>query len=175
MDKVSISLNLPGLNATKIVEDHRGDLLIYAETKEEFGICHRCGKKTKKRYGFGIERKIRHLPAFGKNTYIIYKPHRYICDNCDDHPTTTATPSWHRANSPYTIDYENHVLLELVNSTLADVCMKEKITEASVSGILDRNIKTKINWALIFCLGIIGIDEIALKKGYNDYINVSFG
>lgn len=172
MNKVSISLNLPGLDVTKIEEDCRGDLLIYAETTEDFAVCHRCGKKTKKRYGSGPERKIRHLSAFDKDTYIIYRPHRYICDDCDNHPTTTATPSWHRANSSYTIDYENHVLLELVNSTIADVCMKEKITEAAVTGILDRNINAEVNWDLIFYLGIIGIDEIALKKGYHDYVTL---
>ncbi len=49
-----------------------------------------------------------------KKTYIIYKPHRYICEDCDDHPSTTATPSWHKRDSNYTIDYENHVLMELI-------------------------------------------------------------
>lgn len=172
MDKVSISINLPGVEVTKIEEDRLGGLLIYVETTEDFTSCNRCGKRIMRQHGYGKERKVRHLSAFGKDTYIIYNPHRYICDNCDDHPTTTATPIWHRANSAYTIDYENHVLLSLINSTLADVCIKEKLTEAAVTGILNRHINGKINWFLIYYLGILGIDEIALKKGYNDYITL---
>lgn len=172
MDKVSISINLPAIEITKIEEDSRGDLLIYVETTEEFTHCNLCGKKLIRRHGYGKERKIRHLSAFGQDTYIIYKPHRYICDDCDNHPTTTATPTWHKATSAYTIDYENHILLSLVNSTIADVCRKERLTEAAVKGILDRSINSKIDWTHIFYLGVIGIDEIALKKGYNDYITL---
>jgi len=49
--------------------------------------------------------------VFGKPTYIIYKPHRYICEDCDNNPTTTASPSWHSRGSNFTKDYESNVLL----------------------------------------------------------------
>jgi len=81
-------------------------------------VCH---KELTKRHGCCEARKLRHLDAFGKPTYIIYKPHRYICDDCKNNPTTTATPGWHKPGSNFTVDYENNVLLQLVNSTVVDV------------------------------------------------------
>ena len=61
MDKVSISINLPGVKVTKIEEDNRGDLLIYVETTEKYAHCHRCGKKITRLHGHGEERKLKHL------------------------------------------------------------------------------------------------------------------
>lgn len=99
---------------------------------------------------------------------ILYHPHRYIGAFCGNSPTMTATPIWHKANSDFTVDYENHVLLELVNSTIADVCMKEQLTETLVLGILDRYIAGEVDWNKIDAIGLLGMDEIALKKGYKD-------
>ena len=143
---------------------------ITIETTEQSTACRLCGKELKKCHGCDKQRKVRHLPVFGKPTYIIYKPHSYICEDCDNQPTTTATPSWHKQNSHYTVDYETHVLMELVNSTLVDVSVKEQLTEKSVKGVLDRHIESKINWSDINHIGVIGIDEIALKKGHKDYV-----
>jgi len=172
MGKIEISINLPDVNVLKVEEDKFQNILIYVEKTEKFTHYRLCGKKITKRHGHDRERKVRHLSAFGKHTYIIYQPHRYVCENCDNHPTTTATPNWHHANSAYTKDYENHILLELVNSTIADVCIKEKISEESVLGILNRLIETQVDWSTIDYLGIIGMDEIALKKGYKDYVTI---
>lgn len=165
-------INLPETEVIEVTKTKNNDVNITIETTEQSTTCRRCGNKLKKRHGCDKERKVRHLPVFGRPTYIIYKPHRYICDNCDNQPTTTATPPWHKQNSAYTIDYETHILTELVNSTLVDVSMKEKLTEKSVKGILDRHIVSKVDWKKINYIGVLGIDEIALKKGYKDYVTL---
>ena len=153
-----------------ILDKH--DILITVETTESSVACHVCGKQLTKRHGYDQERKLRHLSILGKQTYIVYKPHRYICEDCDNNPTTTATPSWHKRDSHYTIDYENHVLMELVNSTVVDVSRKEALTESSVMGIVDRHIESSVDWESITSLDVLGIDEIALKKGYKDYVTL---
>ena len=172
MAKVEISIDLPGIEIQKVEEDKRGNVLITVTTTEGSLPCRKCGKALTKRHGNGEARRLRHLPAFGKPCYIIYYPHRYLCKDCDDSPTSTAIPKWHKRNSRYTIDYENHILMELINSTVADVYMKERVTEAEVQGTVDRHIKSTVNWETITYLGVIGIDEIALKKGYKDYITL---
>ncbi len=172
MIKVEVPVNLPGVEVTNVESDNRGNLFITVETTERSVPCRSCGRNLTKRHGSDRERKLKYLPVFGKESTIIYKPHRYICEFCDNNPTTTATPTWHKANSDFTIDYENHVLLELVNSTIADVCTKEKLTEALVLGILDRHISGAVNWETIEKIGLLGIDEIALKKGYKDYVTL---
>ena len=64
------------------------------------------------------------------------------------------------------------MLLELINSTVADVSCKEGLTESCVMGILNRHIDTEVSWVSILYLGVLGIDDIALKKGYKDYVTL---
>ncbi len=166
------SLGSPDIKVTSIDESQPGKIVIHIETTETHVNCRVCGNTISSNHGKDKSRKIKHMPAFGNEVYIVYQPNRYICKYCDNHPTTTATPSWHNSNSTYTKAYEQHVLLELVNSTIVDVSVKEHLTEESVQGIVDRSIATKINWSSINYLGVIGIDEIAIRKGYKGYITI---
>ncbi len=166
-------LNLPDIRIIKIDEIPSSSRIdIYVETTESGTKCHVCKNVINKKHGKDKERKIRHLPAFGVDVNIIYQPNRYVCESCKDNPTTTATPSWHSVNSSYTTAYEQHILLQIINSTVADVAMKERITPDSVTGILDRLVTTEIDWSTINYIGTLGIDEFAIKKGYKDYISV---
>jgi len=157
-------ITLPETKVVNVIKEKCNELHITIETTEISTPCRICGKELKTRHGCDKERKLKHLPVFGRSTFIIYKPHRYVCEDCDNRPTTTATPTWHKPNSAYTIDYETHILMELVNSTISDVCVKEQLSEGSVKGILDRHIEDTVNWDTISPIGVLGIDEIALKK-----------
>ncbi len=163
------------LSETKILSTERdkyNDILIRVETTEDHVHCRMCKEKIYKRHGSDRERKLKHLPVFGEQTYIIYSPHRYICDNCQNNPTTTMKASWHSPNGSHTTDYEDHLLMELVNSTIVDVAIKKGETEESVKGVVNRRIKSSIDWSTIKYLGNLGIDEISLKKGYKDFITI---
>jgi transposase len=78
--------------------------------------------------------------------------------------------SWHSANSPYTRAYEEHILRALINSTLEDVSQKEGLGYGAVRGILERRVATGVDWTRYARLGVLGIDEIALKKGHWDFV-----
>ena len=58
----------------------------------------------------------------------------------------------------------------MVNSTIEDVRVKEGLGYDSVEGIVERNIKPKVDWGEFESLDVLGIDEIALKKGHRDYV-----
>ena len=58
----------------------------------------------------------------------------------------------------------------LINSTVVDVARKLDISEETVTGVLDRWVTSKINWDELKRLSILGLDEIALKRGHRDYI-----
>ena len=172
MSIINIEPNLPETKITKIEKDKFGDILITVETTEDYVTCRICKKEIYKRHGVDRERKLKHLPAFGDHTFIVYSPHRYICEDCQDHPTTTAKASWHSQNGSHTTDYENHLLMELVNSTVVDVAIKNHVTEESVLGVIERRVNGKIDWNNIKSLGVIGMDEISLKKGYKDFVTI---
>jgi hypothetical protein len=38
--------------------------------------------------------------------------------------------------------------------------------------MLDRHVETEVNWDEYAHLGLIGIDEVALKKGHCDYVAI---
>ena len=60
------------------------------------------------------------------------------------------------------------MLWSLVNSTIADVRMKEGLGYEAVMGIIDRHLSEKVDWSPFSELPIIGVDEISLKKGHRD-------
>ena len=39
-------------------------------------------------------------------------------------------------------------------------------------GVVNRRIKKEVDWKKIKCLGVIGLDEIFLKKGYKDFVTI---
>ena len=64
------------------------------------------------------------------------------------------------------------MLLSAVNSTVADVAINEGIGYDAANGIIERHIKSEVNLKRFKTLELIGIDEIALKKGYRDYVTL---
>jgi len=171
---IKLSPELLGLDDIQIIEVKltlEKKVLIRVKSTKEETLCHRCGGVTKP-YGHGHMLELRHLPIFGRETIIEITPPRGICERCDDHPTTTQTLSWYKRNSRYTKAYEQHILLSLVHSTISDVSIKENISEQSIQLIIDKSISERINWKDIKRIGILGIDEIALKKGHKDFLSL---
>ena len=133
--------------------------------------CRQCGGPTRG-HGLGRPLTLRHLPILGKETYIEITPRRGICEYCDDSPTTTEVLDWYNVNSKMTKPFEQHLLFELVNSTVADVSRKEQVDYQAVAHLIDRYIESEVDWSSITALGVLGIDEISMKKGYQDYVTL---
>jgi transposase len=115
------------------------------------------------------------LPAFGRATYLRYRPKRYQCQDCEGHPTTTQSLEWHDANSPHSFVYDNHILLQLVNSTVEDVSLKEGLSYASVVGTLEQRMDARVDWTLMADIDTLGLDEIALRKGQGHNVTLVTG
>jgi len=62
-----------------------------------------------------------------------------------------------------------------VNSTVLDVSIKEALGYEAVRGIIDRYIAKGVDWDLIKKLKVVGIDEISLKKGHQDFVTIITG
>jgi transposase len=170
-----IPLDIPDVTIQTVETDRHGDFVITVKSTVEGTLCHTCGKKVTKVYGYEREITFRHLPILGRKTSIRLRPVRYQCPYCDEHPTTTQQLSWYTPKSPYTKVYEAHILLKLVNSTVQDVCMKEDIGYEAVMGILDRHIQGEVDWKPFARLDILGLDEISLKKGHRDFVTIATG
>jgi transposase len=168
--QVTIPLEIPEVRVLKSEINPAGEMIITIESTKETAVCQRCGRVIRKVHGYDDWVKVRYLSVFGHPTYLRYRPKRYRCDQCEGHPTTSQGLDWHEPNSPHTFRYEQHILLQLVNATVEDVAIKERLSYDSVLGILERCIETRVDWSEYTRLDTLGLDEIALKKGHRNFV-----
>ena len=173
-DKETIQtlLNLPDIAIDRVVLGERNTLKIYVHSTLDGTHCHCCGQPIDHHYGLGQEIELRHLPLGKYRVVLVLRPKRYQCRSCAGHPTTSQTLAWYTPRASVTKAFEQQMLLELINSTLEDVSRKQVIGVDALQGILDRNMAHEVDWDTIDKLEVIGIDEIALKKGHRDVVVV---
>ncbi|MCH8959752.1 MAG: ISL3 family transposase [Bacteroidetes bacterium] len=170
MNTIEIPLNLPKVAILSLETNQKGDFIITIESTQEGTCCHKCGRKTTHCLGHDRPIELRHLSILGKKTYIRICPARYHCSSCNG--TTTQRLCWYVPRSPHTKAYDEYLLLSLVNSTVSDVSIKEDVGYEAVMGVINRHVATEVDWDEINRLDLVGIDEVALKKGHRSYVTI---
>jgi transposase len=168
--QITIPLDIPEVQVLKTELTPRGDWTITVESTREGTRCRKCGREIKDFHGVDEGITLRHLPILGRRVYLHLRPKRYRCPACEGGPTTTQALSWYEAKSPHTKAYEQYLLLQLVHATIEDVSIKEALGYKAVEGIVDRWISREVNWAEVKGVKVLGLDEIALKKGHRDFV-----
>lgn len=168
---IEFPLDLPDV---RIVETDLSQptITIRVESTRTGTRWRQCGRAITDFHAYGESLRLRHLPILGRLVFIELRPRRYRCPFCDDHPTTTQQLDWYEARAPHTKAYDQWLLRLLIGSTLEDVCRKEGQTYERVLGALQRHVAGAVNWAEYATLGVIGLDEIALRKGHGQFIVV---
>jgi transposase len=133
--------------------------------------CRKCGRSIEAFHGHDAPIRLRHLPLFEVPVYLELRPKRYRCPDCDG-ATTTQKLSWYQPRSLHTKAYEQWLLRMLIDSTVRDVSRKLDVSEACVSGILERWLETEVNWEAFEHLEVLGIDEISLKRGHRHFVAI---
>lgn len=169
---ITLPLDIPNVKVLKTETNAEGDFIITVVSTLNSTRCRQCGRDITTFHSYDKEIHLRHLPILGRRVYLRIRPKRYECPSCSDHPTTTQTLEWYEPKSPHTKAYEEHILLQLVNSTLQDVSRKERLGYDAVEGLLERRIRTHVDWTGFEALRVLGLDEIALKKGHRDFVAI---
>src|SRR4030095_900591 len=146
------------------------EIVITVESTREWAICSRCGKEIREFHSYGRQLRLRHLPILGRPVIIEIRPKRFRCPTCDNHPTTTQKLDWYNERSLHTLAYDQWLLLQLIGSTISDVARKEGTTYDALLCAVDLQIAGEVSWEQIEQMEILGLDEIALKKGHRDLI-----
>jgi len=173
--EVKIPLGIPDVRVLKTEINDRGEVIITIESTKEGTRCRQCGKWITKPHGVDEWVQVRHLPVFGRPTYLRYQPRRYRCTHCEKKPTTTEELNWHGKGSSKTLEYEDHILVQLVHSTVEDVSIKERMSYDEVLGVMERRVRSAVNWTHYTRIYRLGLDEIALKKGHRDFVTIVTG
>ena len=173
--EVTVPLGIPEVRVLKTEINEKGELIITIESTKKGTNCHWCGNWITKSHGYDKWVEVRHLSVFGRPTYLRYRPRRYRCEKCEQRPTTTQRLEWHENGSPNTMAYDDHILLQLVHSTIEDVSIKEGMSYDSVLGVMERRIASETDWSRYRAISRLGLDEIALKKGHRDFVTIVTG
>ena len=162
---ITVPLDIPEVEVLSTEITSENQLMIRVESTRKRTACGVCGVEIACTFGHGQEMRLRHLPVFGLETYIVIRPKRGQCLSCHCDPTTTQSVSWYEQRSPHTQAYDEYLVKQLINSTIEDVSLKEEVGYDAVVGALNRLIEPEINWAEIDAIGTLGIDEISRSKG----------
>jgi transposase len=165
------ALDLPDVEIISSALTRDNEIVISVESTKKEIPCHQCGCLTAP-HGKGRTVRLRHLPILGKKTYIEITPLRGICPYCSKSPTTTQQASWYERKSPHTKAYERYILLSIINSTVTDVSIKEDLGYHAIEGIIDRRVESEVDWKRIKSIGLLGLDEISLKKGRRNFVTI---
>jgi transposase len=169
---IQVPLNLPDVRILSTQRTEQGHWLIRVESTREGTQCRRCGREIRHLHGVDAVVRLRHLPLFDVPVFVEIRPKRYRCPYCSDNPTTTQRCEWYEPRSPNTKAYEQWALRMLINSTVADTARKLRGSEESIEGLLDRWIERTVDWSAWERLGVLGLDEIALKRGHRDFVTL---
>jgi transposase len=173
--EVRVPLGIPEVRVLKTEINKEGELIITIESTKKGTNCRWCGNWITKSHGYDKWVQVRHLSVFGRPTYLRYRPKRYRCEQCEQKPTTTQRLEWHENGSPNTMAYDDHILLQLVHSTIEDVSIKEGMSYDGVLGVMERKIAAETEWSRYRAISRLGLDEIALKKGHRDFVTIVTG
>ena len=166
---IEFPLDLPEVRVLK-TELEKRQIVITVESTRPYAICSRCGEKTFEFHSYDAPIRIRHLPILEQRVFIELRPKRYRCPACDDHPTTTQRCDWYEPRAPHTKAFDQSLLRQLINSTVSDVARKQEVSYDSVLGAINRGVAQAVNWSEFTELKVIGMDEIALRKGHRDFV-----
>ena len=172
MSKIDLSLDIDSLEILSQTVDTKENIVIEVQSKATSTPCHKCGKTATKRYGYGPVLAVKHLPLFDKPVYLKIRSVRYQCEHCDDHPTTSEQYDWCDRGSKTSKGLEKYLMRSLIHSTVQDVSRKEGLGYKSIVSILQRHIGEEVDWSDYQDLETIGIDEISMKKGYQDFLTI---
>ena len=168
MPNIEIPLDLPEVRVLKY--EVSGQIIIAVESTREWAICHKCGQKIREFHSYGRQLRLRHMPILGRPVIIEIRPKRFRCPTCEGNPTTTQKLEWYDERSQNTKAYDQWLLLQTIGSTISDVARKEGISYDRVLGSIERLVLATVDWDEIEQLYVLGLDEIALKKGHRDFV-----
>ncbi len=167
--RITIPLNIKKITVVEIEMTTAGEYIITVESTEDGTVCRVCGKEICESHGVSDKWiTLRHLPILGQPVYLRLKPKRYKC-KCSHKPTTSQILDWYEPRSAHTKAYDEHLMKQLVNSTIEDVSQKEAVPYDAVVGALERQVQVSVDWEEFEELGVLGIDEVALRKGRKNY------
>jgi len=164
-------LNLPDIRILN-VEVSKREIRCDLESTRGFALCHRCGEKATKFFEHGETLMLRHLAICERKVRLCLHTKRYRCLYCQGQPTTTERGDWYDPQANCTKAFADSLLRQLAGSTIQEVADKQQVSYGCVRGLLTRCVRGEVDWRQFKQLRQIGLDEISLLKGHQDFVTL---
>lgn len=163
-------LGLPGMRVTRfaIEEENKEQYLhLFCEHERDVAICPRCMKATTESHELE-DRCVRHLDIWGMKTLVHFPQRRFDCDVCGK--PFTENLAWIGPKRRHTSGFELHIYEQVKHKTpRKHVAFHEGLHEATVLDIFKRQAKRVARQPDGCKVCILGVDEISLRKGHQQY------
>jgi transposase len=163
-------LGLPGTRVTRFAIEEENEeqyLHLFCEHERDVGICPRCLKATTEVHE-EKGRCVRHLDIWGMKTLVHFPQRRFDCDVCGR--PFTENLDWIDPKRRQTHILEMHIYEQVKNKTpRKQVALQEGLHEATVLDIFKEQAKRAARQVDNRRVRILGVDEISLRKGHEQY------
>ena len=129
------------------------------------GVCPKCGSKTETIHDIRVQDYM-HLPIWGTKTVLVLPIFRLECKCDPDHPFDLRY-SFIRKHQRQTVHYEMYIYNLCKQNTIENVCSLEGISHGKCQKIFNHYANEEINSRPPNRVRLIGIDDLARKKGHN--------
>ncbi|WP_051541423.1 ISL3 family transposase, partial [Caldalkalibacillus mannanilyticus] len=157
---ICLPLGLPEFMILK-QKIQKDTIYLDVETKKAPEYCIHCGLSTLKRHDQRI-RKVRDLDLLDKTLYLFIHIKRWRCHNCNEvfsEPLTSVPTGKHQ-----TYRFRKKAFDMCSGTTISYVSRKLKVSYKTLERIYYDIAKKELNDSA--CSGVIGIDEVAVRKGH---------
>jgi transposase len=147
-------------------QEGREVLHIFCQHEHTVATCPRCGEISQDVHE-EEERCVRHLEIWGKVTYVHFPARRFDCKRCKK-PFSEALV-WLEAKRRESSAYELHVYEQCKHTDQAAVAQREGLHPETVGLIFQRWAKRAEARQLRQVVCCLGVDEISLRKGHQQF------
>jgi transposase len=148
------------------IHEYEGLLILFCVVKHDVDVCPDCQWTSEAPHEYKRRVK-RDLPAFGLRCYLEYDHRRFKCPHC--HKPFTEVLNSVPFKGRYTARYENYIFEQYRHSPITEIVRREGLGYKAAQGIFYRQVKRRISQAKRRHVRRLGVDEIALKKGHQQF------
>lgn len=148
------------------MDEPEGVLILVCHVKYKVAVCPDCHRVSDRVHEYEGRIK-RDLPAFGLRCYLEYEQRRFKCHACGK-PFTKVLKDV-PFNGHYTARYEEYVFDQYRHSAISEIVRCEGLGYKAAQGIFYRQVEKRVTVSQPVGVRRLGIDEIALKKGHQQY------
>jgi transposase len=151
------------------IDEAKQETIFYCRIRADYGLCPRCRSVSGDIHQYK-RRRVRDMMCFGHTIYLLFDIRRFRCPEC--HKVFTESLDSITFNQQYTRRFEWMVYQECLSQTIQDVARKLEMNWHTVERIFHTKACEQLQYSEKQFPRILGVDEIANKKGHKQYLLV---